>query len=129
MFNVTQNYARHVIPMMRTALLSLMLALAVVAQRHDDAAERGDRQRSSPSPGRQVANGAGNIGVGAAKGAGDLAKGGAKTAGNLVTLHPIDAAASAGKGAVAAGKDVGVGTLKGTGKIGMGLGRAIKKLF
>src|SRR5579872_6150246 len=98
--------------MVRTALLSLMLALAIVAQSTEDQAPRRDQQRSRPSPGRQVANGAGNIGVGAAKGAGDLAKGGAKTAGNLVTLHPIDAAASAGKGALAAGKDVGVGTLK-----------------
>lgn len=103
---------------MKPALLVLALAATLAAESSDQ-----------PGPGRQVANGAGNIGVGAAKGAGDLAKGGAKAAGNLVTLHPIDAAASAGKGAAAAGKDVSVGTVKGAGKIGIGIGRAFKKLF
>jgi hypothetical protein len=48
---------------------------------------------------------------------------------DLVTLHPINAATSVGKGAAVGGKDVAVGTLKGTGKIGQGIGRAIKKLF
>lgn len=81
----------------------------------------------SPGPGREIANGAGNIGAGAAKGAGHLALGSAKAAGNLVTLHPIDAAVSAGHGAGSAGKDVAVGTVKGTGKIGKGLGRLIRK--
>jgi hypothetical protein len=34
-----------------------------------------------------------------------------------------------GKGAAAAGKDVGVGAAKGTGKIAKGTGRGIGKLF
>jgi hypothetical protein len=48
---------------------------------------------------------------------------------DLVTLHPINAASSIGKGAGAGGKDVAVGTVKGTGKIGRGIGKAFKKLF
>lgn len=86
-------------------------------------------QSSEPGPGRQIANGAGNIGGGAAKGAGHLAAGTAKGAGNLVTLHPVDAGVSVGRGAAAAGKDVTVGTVKGTGKIGKGIGRAFKKIL
>jgi hypothetical protein len=58
-----------------------------------------------------------------------LAKGTAKGAADLVTLHPLQAGASVGKGAVVAGKDVGVGTAKGTGRIAKGLGKALKKLF
>ena len=34
-----------------------------------------------------------------------------------------------GKGAATGGKDVTVGTVKGTGKIGKGIGKAVKKLF
>jgi hypothetical protein len=82
-----------------------------------------------PGPGRQVANGAANIGVGAAKGAGHLVRGTAKGVGNLVTLHPIDAAVSMGKGAGQAGKDVTVGTAKGSYKITKGIVRGIKRLF
>jgi hypothetical protein len=48
---------------------------------------------------------------------------------DLVTLHPINAATSVGKGAAVGGKDVAVGTVKGTGKIGKGIGKAFKKLF
>jgi hypothetical protein len=88
-----------------------------------------EKTHTAPSPGRQVANGTGNVAGGAGKGAGDLAKGGAKGAGDLVTLHPIDAGVSVGKGAAGAGKDVAVGTTKGTAKITKGIGRAIKHLF
>jgi len=88
-----------------------------------------EKTQKTPSPGRQVANGTGNVAGGAGKGAGDLAKGAAKGAGDLVTLHPIDAGVSVGKGAVGAGKDVAVGTTKGTAKISKGIGRAIKHLF
>ena len=73
--------------------------------------------------------GAGTIGLGVAKGAGAAAKGTARGAVDLVTLHPINAATSVGKGAATAGKDVTVGTVKGTGKIGKGVGRVFKKLF
>jgi hypothetical protein len=48
---------------------------------------------------------------------------------DLATLHPVNAAASVGKGAVVAGKDVGVGSAKGAGKITRGIGKAFKKLF
>ena len=86
-------------------------------------------QEQKPGPGRQVANGAANIGVGVAKGAGNLAKGTGKGVVDLATLHPVDAGLSLGKGSLAAGKDVAVGTAKGSGKIAMGVGRAIKRLF
>jgi hypothetical protein len=69
------------------------------------------------------------VGVGAAKGAGDLAKGTGKGAADLVTLHPVNAGASIGKGAAHAGKDVTVGSVKGTGKVTKGVGRAFKHLF
>jgi hypothetical protein len=85
--------------------------------------------RDHRGPGKEIGSGAGDIGKGAAKGAGNLATGTGKGALDLVTLHPINAAASVGKGAAGAGKDVGVGTVKGTGKIGKGIGKAIKKLF
>ena len=87
------------------------------------------KTRKGRSPGGDVGSGAGDIGKGAGKGVGDAAKGVGKGAANLVTLHPIDAAASVGKGAGYAGKDVAVGTTKGTGKIVKGIGRGIKHLF
>ncbi|MBV8828045.1 MAG: hypothetical protein JO108_02335 [Acidobacteriaceae bacterium] len=86
-------------------------------------------KKPEPSPGRQVANGTGNIAGGAGKGAGDLAKGTGKGAADLATLHPIDAAGSVGKGAAGAGKDVAVGTTKGTGKVVKGIGRGIKHIL
>ncbi len=86
-------------------------------------------QKTQPSAGRQMANGAGNIAGGAARGAGAAAKGTAKGAGDLVTLHPIDAATSVGKGAGRAGKDASVGAVKGTAKVTKGVGRAIKHIF
>jgi hypothetical protein len=81
------------------------------------------------SPGGDVASGTGDIGKGAAKGAGNLAVGAGKGAVDLVTLHPVDAAASVGKGGVSAGKNVAVGTTKGTGKVVKGVGRGIKHIF
>lgn len=92
--------------------------------------EKGSKKvKKEPGPGRQVANGAGNIAAGAGKGAGAAAKGTGKGALDLVTLHPVDAAGSVGKGAGTAGKDVGVGTAKGAGKIFKGIGRGIKHIF
>jgi hypothetical protein len=88
-----------------------------------------DEPKHEPGPGKQIGSGAGNIGAGAAKGAGNVAKGAGKGAVDLVTLHPVNAAASVGKGAVVGGKNLTVGTVKGTGKIGKGIGRAVKKLF
>jgi hypothetical protein len=88
-----------------------------------------EEQKHEPGAAREVGAGAGTVGIGAAKGAGDVAKGTAKGAADLVTLHPIDAGASLGKGAATAGKDVTVGTAKGAGKVTKGIGRAFKHLF
>ena len=120
-----------------SVILGLALALSTwcqsTAEQSTTITKTGQKKvrekKSQPSPGRQVANGTGNIAGGAAKGAGDAAKGAAKGAGDLVTLHPIDAAASVGKGAGSAGKDVTVGTVKGTGKVAKGVGRGIKHIF
>ena len=46
-----------------------------------------------------------------------------------MTLHPAGAAENVGKGAGDAGKDVGIGAVKGTGKIGKGTGKLIAKPF
>ena len=78
---------------------------------------------------REIGGGVATVGGGAVKGAADAAKGAGKGAVDLVTLHPIDASVSVGKGAVSAGKDVTVGTAKGTGKVTKGVGRAFKHLF
>jgi hypothetical protein len=86
-------------------------------------------QKKGRSAGGEVASGTGDIGKGAAKGAGNLAAGTGKGAVDLVTLHPIDAAASVGKGGASAGKNVAVGTVKGTGKIAKGVGKGIKHIF
>jgi hypothetical protein len=52
-----------------------------------------------------------------------------KGAVDLVTLHPINAAGDIGKGGAKAGKNIGVGAVKGAGKIAKGTGKAIKKVF
>jgi hypothetical protein len=105
--------------------LLLVPVLAVTAWAQTPSYE----QKHERSPGKEIGSGAANIGTGAAKGAGNLAKGTGKGALDLVTLHPINAAASVGKGAGAAGKNVSVGTVKGSTKIGKGIGKAVKKLF
>jgi hypothetical protein len=89
----------------------------------------GQSTPDQPGAAREIGSGAGHIGTGVAKGAGDAAKGAAKGAGDLVTLLPVDAATSVGKGAVGATKDVSVGTAKGTGKMAKGIGRVFKSLF
>lgn len=116
------------------ALLGFALAAPVCAQSSTDQTTVTEQKtvktkKSGRSPGGDVASGTGDIGKGAAKGAGSAAAGVGKGAADLVTLHPIDAAASVGKGAGTAGKDVAVGTTKGTGKIVKGIGRGIKHLF
>jgi hypothetical protein len=123
--------------MKRTACVFFGLALALTAwgQTSSDQNTSGTKpksvrkQKNEPSPGRQMANGAGNVAGGAARGVGSAAKGTAKGAGDLVTLHPINAATSVGKGAAGAGKDVSVGAVKGTAKVTKGIGRAIKHIF
>jgi hypothetical protein len=112
-------------------LLVAGLAVSLPVSGQDSAASQkpAHHEKKGRSPGGDVASGTGDIGKGAAKGAGNLAVGAGKGAVDLVTLHPIDAAASVGKGGVVAGKDVGVGTVKGTGKIAKGVGRGIKHIF
>ena len=117
----------------RTWVVSAALgfALCVWGQSTADQDNPDRQQRKSDKPGaaREIGAGAATVGGGAAKGVGHAAEGGAKAAGDLVTLHPIDAGVAAGKGAAKAGKDVTVGTAKGTGKAVRGVGRAFKKLF
>ncbi len=118
----------------RCLLLGLLVASCVWAQSSTDQNSTVEQKtkhakKTEPSPGRQIGNGAGNVAGGAGKGAGDLAKGTGKGVVDLVTLHPIDAGTAVGKGAVGAGKDVTVGTAKGTGKMVKGIGRAFKKIL
>jgi hypothetical protein len=108
-------------------VLLLAIATCAWAQSQPDAPR--DHQKPHRGAGAEVGSGAADIGKGAAKGAGNLAKGTGKGALDLVTLHPVNAAASLGKGAGTAGKDAGMGALKGTGRIGKGIGKGIKKLF
>ena len=118
-----------------TALLLVGLAGSVPALsqsgsgQYSTANQKKHHEKKGRSAGGEMASGTGDIGKGAAKGAGNLAVGTGKGAVDLVTLHPIDAAASVGKGGVSAGKDVGVGTVKGTGKIVKGVGKGIKHIF
>ena len=93
------------------AFLLFALAVAAPSRAASDQSstanpKSGHTQKKGRSPGGDVASGTGDIGKGAAKGAGNLAVGAGKGAVDLVTLHPIDAAASVGKGGVVAGKDV-----------------------
>jgi len=80
-------------------------------------------------PGGEIGSGAAAIGKGTAKGAGHLVMGAGKGAADLVTLHPVDAAASVGKGAGTAGKDVGTGAVKGGVRITKGAGKGLKKIL
>ena len=115
-------------------LLGLLITGSAGAQSAADQ-KSGNGQRTVPTPrrergsGGEIGSGAGAIGTGAAKGAGNLGKGTAKGARDLVTLHPINAAASVGKGAGAAGKDVTIGTVKSTARITKGVAKGLKKLF
>ena len=88
-----------------------------------------DGGKKSPSAGHDIGSGAGDVAKGPVKGAGSVAQGTAKGVGNLVTLHPVNAAASVGKGAGGAGKDVAVGSVKGTGKMVRGVGKVFKKIL
>jgi hypothetical protein len=122
---------------MRPALVvSFGLALVEVAsgQSAMDQNPASDRQtvqeqKHGPGAAADIGGGVGTIGGGAAKGVGSAAKGTAKGAGELVTLHPIGAVESVGKGAAGAGKDVTVGAAKGTGKVARGIGKVFKKIL
>jgi hypothetical protein len=109
----------------------LLLTFSAWSQSNPDtnATSQAKEEKHQPGAVKEIGAGAGAIGTGAVKGTGAAAKGTAKGAADLVTLHPIDAGTSVGKGAATAGKDVTVGTAKGTGKVAKGIGRAFKKLF
>jgi hypothetical protein len=92
-------------------------------------AEKAHKQKKNKSAAAEIGGGVGAVGGGAAKGAGSAATGVGKGALDLATLHPIDAGAAVGTGAVKAGKDVTVGSVKGAGKIGKGVGKAVKKIL
>ena len=124
----SEAMARFIIPL----ALGLALALSAFGQSSPDQNTTTDQtheQKGQPGAVREIGAGAGTAGVGAAKGAGDLAKGGGKAVVDAVTLHPINAAGAAGKGAASAGKDVSVGAVKGTGKVAKGVGRLFKKIL
>jgi hypothetical protein len=108
----------------RTSVFVLALAPAGWAQ-----SNIGSSQSSHPGAAHDIASGTGNVATAPVKGAGDVAKGTAGAAGDLVTLHPIDAGVSAGKGAGKGGKDVAVGAVKGTGKVVRGVGKTVKKIL
>ena len=83
----------------------------------------------SRGPGKEIGSGAGDIGKGAAKGAGNLGerhRQGRTGSGDAASDQRGDFGRQR-RGV--AGKDVAVGTVKGTGKIGKGIGKAVKKLF
>lgn len=112
--------------------LGLVLAFAAWSQSSVEPNPPGrpeQQQKHKRGAAKEIGSGAGSVGVGAAKGAGDVGKGAGKGAADLVTLHPVEAGASVGKGAAKAGKDVTVGTAKGAGKVTKGIGRAVKHVF
>src|SRR5580700_5302565 len=98
---------------MKYMLLAAFLAVSAWGQPQSD--DHQAAQKHGRGAGKEIGSGAGDIGKGTAKGAGNLAKGAGKGAVDLVTLHPVNAASSVGKGAVVGGKDVAVGTANGTG--------------
>lgn len=115
-------------------MLGSIFAFCLFAQSNEGAQDQKQGQtqtdgRSHPGAVHEMGAGVGTAAAGTAKGAGEAAKGVGKGAGDLVTLHPIDAAGSVGKGAVTGGKDVTVGAAKGTGKVARGVGRVFKKIF
>jgi hypothetical protein len=117
---------------MKAGLVCTILCCAGMAtgQTPPQSQASGDSQPPAhTSAGHDVGSGAGDIGKGAAKGVGSAAKGTGKAAGDLVTLHPVNAAADLGKGAVNTGKNVGSGAVKGTAKIVKGTGKEIRHLF
>ena len=76
-----------------------------------------------------VGRGASDIGKGAGKALVSAATGTWRATGDLVALHPVMAATDLGRGVVGSGKNLGVGAVKGTGKMIEGAGKAIKHLL
>ncbi|HZU25796.1 MAG TPA: hypothetical protein VFA04_09745 [Bryobacteraceae bacterium] len=120
---------------LRYLLTAMVVAGCALAQTAPDDMPKDTRppkvkqQKARQSPGREAAGGAGNIAGGAAKGAGHAVAGVGNGAVDLVTLHPINAGVDVGRGAASAGKDVGVGTIKGTARMTHALGRGLRHIF
>lgn len=110
---------------------ALVLASVSFAQstKSDPPANSEKAKKPKKGAAAEVGSGVGTAASGVAKGAGSAAAGVGKGAVDLATLHPIDAGAAIGTGAVKAGKDVTVGSVKGVGKIGKGVGHALKKIL
>jgi hypothetical protein len=116
------------------ALASLSFAQPAAQSAGDDVpAQTHVKEKKSKKHGKgtaaEIGGGVGSVAGGVAKGAGSAATGVGKGALDLATLHPIDAGAALGTGAVKAGKDVTVGSVKGVGKIGKGVGHLVKKVL
>jgi hypothetical protein len=111
---------------MKAFVLFFALTVATLA---DTTAKPEKAQKPKKGAAAEVGSGVGTAAGGVAKGAGSAATGVAKGAVDLATLHPIDAGAAVGVGAAKAGKDVTVGSVKGVGKIGKGVGHALKKIL
>jgi len=118
---------------MKLLVLFSALALAVASHaqsQQDDAPARTEKpKKPKKSGGHEIGSGLGSAAGGVAKGAGNAAAGAGNAAADLATLHPIDAGVAAGTGAAKAGKDVTVGSAKGAGKIGKGVGHVLRKVF
>jgi len=116
---------------MNRMLLSFCVVIVAMGQTQDSTPASVPRQSARPgtTAKHDVGSGAGDIGKGAAKGVGSAATATAKGAVDLVTLHPVNAAADVGKGAVDTGRNVGMGAAKGTGKILRGTGKALRHLL
>jgi hypothetical protein len=120
---------------MKARVVVLALASVSFAQsaQHEFPGQQHEKATKSKKHGKGTAaligGGAGSVVSGVAKGAGSVATGVGKGAVDLATLHPIDAGAAIGTGAFKAGKDVTVGSVKGAGKIGKGVGHAVKKVL
>jgi hypothetical protein len=118
---------------MKTLIFLSALALASTAFAQSSPTDPPAKTEKAKKPKKgaaaEVGSGVGNAAGGIAKGAGSAVSGAAKGAVDLATLHPIDGAAAIGTGAAKAGKDVTVGSVKGVGKIGEGVGKALKKIL
>ena len=118
---------------MKAFVLFCALALASPGFAQSSESDRPVKAEKNRKPRKgaaaEIGSGLGTTAAGVAKGAGSAASGAGKGALDLVTLHPIDAGVAVGTGAGKAGKNVTVDTAKGAGKIGKGLGQALKKIL
>ncbi|MDP9171824.1 MAG: hypothetical protein M3N54_14505 [Acidobacteriota bacterium] len=114
------------------ALLAVSFALVSLSlgqTPQDDQPARTEKAAKRKGAAAEVGSGVGAAAGGVAGGAASAATGVGKGAVDLVTLHPIDAGVAVGTGAAKAGKDVAVGSVKGAGRIGRGVGHALRKIL